>query len=105
MRAIFFSFLLGCLGLTSLRAQVLEVPTLKSKGLNGSVKSIEWHSLQAVQDKGLIYVKKDVETYDNQGRLISVLTENFQSNQSFKTVYTVDKKGLLTEIKIVNSWQ
>lgn len=91
-----------CLGILPVNAQVLEVPTLKSKGINGVVKTLEWHSFQAVQDKGLIYAKKDVETYDDKGRLASVLTQNLQNNQSFKTVYTLDKKGVLTEVKIVN---
>ena len=85
-----------------LQAQVLEVPTLKSKAINGPVKTIEWHSYQAIQDKGLISVKKDIETYDDKGRLSSVLTENYQNNQRYKTIYTLNKKGLLTQTQIIN---
>ena len=55
-----FFILLMCPCFLSLKAQVLKVPTLESKGLNGSVKTIEWHSYQAVQDKGMVYVKKDL---------------------------------------------
>jgi len=103
MKAIrlFFLLLLGC-GYVQLQAQVLEVPTLKSKGINGQVNTVEWHSFQAIKDKGNTYVKKDIETYDDQGRLVSVLTENYQNNQSYKTIYTLNKKGLLTQIQIVN---
>lgn len=82
--------------------QVLEVPTLKSKGINGAVKTIEWLTFQAVQDKGEIKAKKDIETYDEKGRLVSVLTENYQNKQSYKTVYRFDKKGILSKTEIIN---
>jgi len=83
-------------------AQVIEVPTLKTKSINGKVKTIEWHSYQAIQDKGLLLVKKDIETYDDKGRLSSVLTENLQNNQRYKTTYTLNKKGVLTQTQIIN---
>lgn len=84
------------------QAQVLEVPTLETKAINGKVKTIEWHSYQALQDKGLLLVKKDIETYDDKGRLSSVLTENLQNNQRYKTTYTLNKKGVLTQTQIIN---
>lgn len=83
-------------------AQDLEVPTLESKGIQGKVKSIEWYQYQFVNNQGLTYVKKDVEQYDDEGRLSSILSFNVSNNQQYKYVYTLDKKGLLTEMKIVN---
>ncbi len=85
-----------------LRSQVLKVPTLESKGINGRLTTIEWYTHQFIENKGLTYVKKDIETYDDQGRLSSVLTENYQNNQSYKTVYTLSKKGQLEKIEILN---
>ncbi|GEM_PF-1955543 len=83
-------------------AQILEIPTLKSKGIQGQVSSIEWYTYQYVQDKGEIKVKKDIETFDAQGRLTSVLTEDYNNKQSYKTVYTVDKKGVLQKVQVLN---
>lgn len=83
-------------------AQDLEVPSLESKGIKGKVKTIEWYNYQFVENQGLTYVKKDVETYDEEGRLSTIMSHLITNNQTYKYVYTVDKKGLLTEMKIVN---
>ena len=83
-------------------AQDLEVPTLESKGIKGKVKTIEWYNYQYAENQGLIYVKKDVENYDDEGRLSTIMSHLVTNNQTYKYVYTVDKKGLLTEMKIVN---
>ncbi|WP_286747614.1 hypothetical protein [Roseivirga sp. UBA1976] len=98
------AFITSCLWLLATLgiAQDLQVPTLESKGINGKVKAIEWHTYQFVNDKGLTYVKKDVESYDESGRLATISSHLIANNQTYKYVYTVDKKGLLTEIKVVN---
>lgn len=83
-------------------AQDLEVPTLESKGIKGKVKTIEWYNYQFVENQGLTYVKKDVETYDDKGRLSTIVSHLVTNNQTYKYVYTLDKKGLLEEMKIVN---
>ena len=101
MRRLYFLIFLA-LG-ASLSAQVLEVPTLNSKGIVGKLKTIEWQTYRAVQDKGLIVSKKDVETYDESGRLSSVLTQDFQNGRNYKSVYNLNKKGLLSSIDIINS--
>ncbi|GAB5524457.1 MAG: hypothetical protein Roseis2KO_23290 [Roseivirga sp.] len=100
MKKIFlFCFLLAT---CQLSAQVLEVPTLKSKAISGQARVIEWYQHEFIAEKGLSYVKKEVETYDEQGRLVSVLTENLKNNQSYKTTYVLNKKGLLQQMQIVN---
>lgn len=83
-------------------AQDMKVPTLADKGVKGEVKTIEWYTYQFVNNQGLSYVKKDVETYDNEGRLSTIMSHLVTNNQTYKYVYTLDKKGLLTEMKIVN---
>lgn len=93
-----YFFLLG----VALQAQVLEVPTRQTKGLGGEVKTVEWYQYGFVAEKGLVLNKKDIETYDDQGRLVSTSTQNLQNNQLYKTVYELNKKGLLEQIKIVN---
>lgn len=95
---LFYSLLAAC----QLSAQVLEVPTLKSKEIGGQVKTIEWYQYEFIAEKGLTYVKKEVETYDARGRLVSKLTENLKNNQSYKTAYKLDKKGRLEQVQIVN---
>lgn len=86
----------------SVSAQVLEVPTLKSKSIEGQVTTIEWHTFQFAANEGLTYVKKDVETYNAEGVLVSIYTDDLNSKQQYKTVYTLDKKGLLEQMQIVN---
>lgn len=93
--------ILLCLAVSGV-AQDLEVPTLESKGIKGKVKTIEWYNYQYVENQGITYVKKDVETYDEAGRLSTIMSHLVTNNQTYKYVYTVDKKGLLTEMKIVN---
>jgi hypothetical protein len=83
-------------------AQVLEVPTLQSKGLNGKVKTVAWYQYGFVAEKGLILTKEDLETYDDQGRLVSIVTKDLSQNQFYKALYKVDKKGLLQSVEIVN---
>lgn len=92
-------FSLLCL---ALQAQVLEVPTLLTKGLEGAIKTVEWYQYGFVAEKGLVLNKKDLESYDDQGRLVSTSTQNLQNNQLYKTVYELSKKGLLEQMKIVN---
>lgn len=95
--------LISCMLITcALSAQVLEVPTLKSKAIQGEVKNIEWYQHEYVVDKGLIYVKKETETYNGEGVLVSKLTENLKNNQSYRTTYKLNKKGRLEEMQIVN---
>lgn len=98
-KLLLFYFVLTTCGLS---AQVLEVPTLKSKAITGQVRTIEWYQYEFIAEKGLTYVKKEVETYDERGRLVSTLTENFKNNQSYKTTYELDKKGRLERMQIVN---
>ena len=93
----------GILASISLQAQVLELPTLKSKGIKGKVKTIEWAQFQVVENKGLTLVKMEVETYDDKGRLLSIDTEDYSADLKYKTTYGFRKKGLLEQIKIVNS--
>ena len=95
------TFLLLWIALSGL-AQDLKVPTLESKGVKGQVKTIEWYNYQFIENQGLVYVKKDVETYDDEGRLSTILSHLITNNQTYKYVYSLDKKGLLTEMKIVN---
>lgn len=83
-------------------AQEMKVPTLADKGVKGNAKTIEWYTYQFVNNQGLSYVKKDVETFDEEGRLETIVSHLVANNQTYKYVYTVDKKGLLTEMKIVN---
>ncbi|MCE7996726.1 MAG: hypothetical protein HEP71_32500 [Roseivirga sp.] len=92
-------FFLSCL---ALQAQVLEVPTLQTKGIEGKIKTVEWYQYGFVAEKGLVLNKKDLETYDDQGRLVSTATQNLKNNQLYKTVYQLSKKGLLEQIQIVN---
>ena len=53
-------------------AQVLKVPTLESKGINGDVTSIELAQFDFKDGEGLIQTKTDIEVYDENGRLSSV---------------------------------
>ncbi len=95
--------LISCMLITcGLSAQILEVPTLKSKAIQGEVKSIEWYQHEYIVDKGLVYVKKETETYNGEGVLVSKLTENLKNNQSYKTTYKLNKKGRLEQMQIVN---
>ncbi len=87
----------------SLDAQVLEVPTLKSKGVALGAVKVELNQFDYVKDKGLTLSQSDVETYDEKGRLISIDRKVQSTGLSYRYTYKLSKKGILEEEKIVNS--
>lgn len=97
------SFLLLLISTVSLKSQVLEVPTLKSKGILGKATSVEINQYEFVADKGLSLSQSDIETYDTNGRLISIDRKLLSAGQRYKYTYKLSKKGVLQEEKIINA--
>jgi len=97
---LLLSGLLLCL---SLNAQILEIPTLKSKGINAKATMMEVSQFDYVKDKGLTLAQSDVETYDEKGRLVRIDRKVHSTELSYKYTYKLSKKGVLQEEKIVNA--
>lgn len=95
-----FSLLIMCF---FTHGQVLEVPTLKSKGLIGDATKVEINQFDFVNDKGLILTQSDVESYDTEGRLLAIDRKVLSSGLSYKYTYKLSRKGFLEEEKIINS--
>lgn len=83
--------------------QLREVPTLESKGILGKATKVELSQYDFVQDKGLILAQSDIENYDDKGWLSSIERTVHSSGLVYRYKYTVDKKGLLEQEKIVNA--
>lgn len=94
---------LGLIFTMVLDAQVLEVPTLKSKGIKGDVVKVELNQYEYVKDKGLILTQSDVESYDEKGRLIGIDRDVHSTKLRYRYSYKLSKKGLLEQEKIVNA--
>lgn len=95
--------LFGLLLCLSLDAQILEIPTLKSKGINAAATKVEVSQFDYVNDKGLTLAQSDIETYDEKGRLVKIVRKVHSTGLSYKYTYKLSKKGVLQEEKIVNA--
>lgn len=102
MRKILLS-LIVLMACVCLNAQIMEVSTLKSKGLNGPATKVEVNQFNFVEEKGLMLAQSDVETYDEKGRLVGIDRKIHASGQIYRYTYKLSKKGLLEEEKIVNA--
>lgn len=86
-----------------LAAQVLEIPTLKSKGINAKATKLETKQFDFVEGKGLTLNQSDIETFDSEGRLKAISRTVHSSGQKYLYTYKLSRKGILEEEKIVNA--
>lgn len=101
MKKLFVIF--GLIALNVLSAQVLEVPSLKSKGIMARASTIEINQYDFVKDKGLTFTQTDVETYDEKGRLAVLDRKVHSTGLSYRYTYKLSRKGFLEEEKIINA--
>lgn len=101
MKKLFVVF--GIITTNVLSAQVLEVPTLESKGIMAQASTVEVNQYDFVKDKGLTITQTDVETYDEKGRLAVLDRKVHSTGLSYKYTYKLSRKGFLGEEKIINA--
>ncbi len=95
--------LAGFMSWTLVNAQVLEIPTLKSKGINAKATKVELKQYAFINNKGLTLNQSDIESYDEKGRLASIDRTIHSSGLKYRYTYTLNKKGKIDQEKIVNA--